>query len=126
MRAGRDGDHAQAIGAGAGDVERCVAYNRRALARVGDAVASGAGAGDWAEVVAKLGVDIPLAKRDPHYFLPTQDTRYLLFGSDQAEMQRQFVSFFSEADWQANQAMQAELGELREDVAGGGEGGHGA
>jgi phytoene dehydrogenase-like protein len=68
------------------------------------------------ELLAKLGIELPLLRRDPHYFLPTTDGRYLLFGSDQAEMRRQFVSFFSEADWQANQQMQTELGELREDV----------
>ena len=69
------------------------------------------------ELVAKLGVDIPLAKRDPHYFLPTQDTRYLLFGSDRAAMKRQFLEFFSERDWRANEALTEEIAALREDVA---------
>jgi hypothetical protein len=69
------------------------------------------------ELVAKLGVDIPLARRDPHYFLPTQDTRYLLFGSDRGAMQRQFLEFFSERDWKANEALTAEIAALREDVA---------
>ena len=57
------------------------------------------------ELVAKLGIDIPLAKRDPHYFLPTTDRRYLLFGSDRAAMKRQFLAFFSERDWKANEAL---------------------
>src|SRR5580658_4206062 len=69
------------------------------------------------ELIAKLGVDIPLAKRDPHYFLPTQDTRYLLFGSDREAMRRQFLEFFSERDWKANLALTAEIAQLREDVA---------
>lgn len=69
------------------------------------------------ELVAKLGVDIPLVRRDPHYFLPTEDTRYLLFGSDRAAMKRQFLEFFSERDWKANEALTAEIAQLREDVA---------
>ncbi|HUJ25128.1 MAG TPA: FAD-dependent oxidoreductase, partial [Myxococcales bacterium] len=36
------------------------------------------------ELVQKLGVDIPVMRRDPHYFLPTTGKRYLMFGSDQA------------------------------------------
>ena len=32
------------------------------------------------ELVAKLGIDIPTVRRDPHYFLPTTDGRSLLFG----------------------------------------------
>src|SRR5262245_39400513 len=42
------------------------------------------------ELLTKLAVDIPLKRRDPHYFLPTTDQRYLLFGSDQAAMKDQF------------------------------------
>ena len=30
-------------------------------------------------------------RRDPHYFLPTTGERYLLFGSDQEAMKRQFI-----------------------------------
>lgn len=69
------------------------------------------------ELIAKLGVDIPVVRRDPHYFLPTTGERYLLFGSDAASTQRQFIDFFSEADWQAHQALQRELDQLREDLA---------
>ena len=47
-----------------------------------------------------------LLRRDPHYFLPTTGDRYLLFGSDQAAMRAQFLSFFSEADWRPNEALQ--------------------
>ena len=70
------------------------------------------------ELPAKLGIDIPLLRRDPHYFLPTTGDRYLLFGSDRAATQRQYVDFFSAADWAADEAMQAEIGLLREDLAG--------
>src|SRR5439155_3569976 len=59
----------------------------------------------------------PFLRRDPHYFLPTTDRRYLLFGSDHEEMKRQFLSFFSAEDWRAHEAMQAELAALRADVA---------
>ena len=62
------------------------------------------------ELIRKLGIDIPVLRRDPHYFLPTTGKRYLLFGSDQQAMRSQFVSFFSEQDWRANQALQTEIG----------------
>ena len=68
------------------------------------------------ELIQKLGVDIPVKRRDPHYFLPTTGKRYLLFGSDQAAMKDQFLSFFSEQDYRANQALQKEIGEIRDDV----------
>jgi phytoene dehydrogenase-like protein len=69
------------------------------------------------ELLTKLAIDLPVKRRDPHYFLPTTSNRYLLFGSDQAAMRAQFLSFFSEADWRANQALQDEIAQLREDVA---------
>jgi glucose-6-phosphate 1-dehydrogenase len=69
------------------------------------------------ELVQKLGVELPLLRRDPHYFLPTTDGRYLLFGSDRAAMQQQFEGFFSKQDWEANVRLEEELGKLREDVA---------
>jgi phytoene dehydrogenase-like protein len=69
------------------------------------------------ELLADLGVDLPLRRRDPHYFLPTTDGRYLLFGSDEASLREQFVSFFSESDWKAHVALNAEMAALRDDVA---------
>lgn len=69
------------------------------------------------ELVKKLGIDLPLVRRDPHYFLPTTDGRYLLFGSNQEEMHRQFVQFFSEEDWQANVRLQVEITAIRDDIA---------
>ena len=69
------------------------------------------------ELLRTLDVEIPVIRRDPHYFLPTTDERFLLFGSDREEMKRQFVSFFSEADWKANEAMNHEIALIREDVA---------
>ncbi|MGZ6144128.1 MAG: phytoene desaturase family protein [Myxococcales bacterium] len=68
------------------------------------------------ELVQKLDVDLPVLRRDPHYFLPTTGKRYLLFGSNQAEMKVQFLAFFSEQDWRANQALQNEIGQIRDDV----------
>jgi phytoene dehydrogenase-like protein len=68
------------------------------------------------ELMQKLGVAIPVLRRDPHYFLPTTGKRYLLFGSDQSAMKSQFESFFSAQDYQANQALQAEISALRDDV----------
>src|SRR5947208_7901612 len=69
------------------------------------------------ELIAKLGARFTLIRRDPHYFLPTTDRRYLLFGSDAAAMRRQFVEFFSEEDWSANEAMNREIGRIRDDLA---------
>jgi len=69
------------------------------------------------ELTRRLGIELPLLRRDPHYFLPTTGDRYLLFGSDKAALRRQFVEFFSEADWRANEALQTEIGALREDIA---------
>jgi phytoene dehydrogenase-like protein len=69
------------------------------------------------ELIGKLGVDLPLKRRDPHYFLPTTGNRYLLIGSDRASTKRQFLEFFSEADWAAHSAMNAELAAIRDDIA---------
>ena len=69
------------------------------------------------ELIAKLGAKFQLIRRDPHYFLPTTDRRYLLFGSDADSMRRQFVEFFSEDDWRANEAMNREIGQIRDDLA---------
>src|SRR4051812_39023621 len=38
------------------------------------------------ELMKLTGVEIPVIRRDPHYFLPTRDGRYLLFGSDKSAM----------------------------------------
>lgn len=69
------------------------------------------------ELLAITGVELPLLARDPHYFLPTTDGRHLLLGSDREAVKRQFVAFFSTADWRADEAMNAELAMLREDLA---------
>jgi phytoene dehydrogenase-like protein len=69
------------------------------------------------ELLRELELELPLKRRDPHYFLPTLDERYLLFGSNEQEMRRQFLAFFSEEDWKANQAMNAELAAMRDDLA---------
>ena len=69
------------------------------------------------ELLEKLELRLPLLRRDPHYFLPTTSDRYLLFGSDAEAMREQFVRFFSEQDWRANQELQREIGQIRDDVA---------
>ncbi|MBO0746422.1 MAG: NAD(P)-binding protein, partial [Candidatus Dormibacteraeota bacterium] len=61
------------------------------------------------EILAELELDLPLIRRDPHYFLPSSGRGYLLLGSDAAANQAQFTSFFSERDWRADQALGAEL-----------------
>ncbi|SDY53657.1 Phytoene dehydrogenase-related protein [Micromonospora pattaloongensis] len=72
------------------------------------------------ELIRTLDVEIPVLRRDPHYFLPTPGgagSPYLLFGSDRAATRSQMASFFSPADVGADDAMQAELAALREDLA---------
>src|SRR5690349_8394196 len=72
------------------------------------------------ELIRTLAVDIPVLRRDPHYFLPTPGpvgSPYLLFGSDREATRAQLRSFFSEADLAADDALQAELDALREDLA---------
>ena len=69
------------------------------------------------ELMEAVGVKMPIKRRDPHYFLPRRDKGYLLFGSDAASMKQQFLSFFSEQDWKANEAMLAEIHAIRDDIA---------
>ncbi|MFB2936996.1 phytoene desaturase family protein [Aerosakkonemataceae cyanobacterium BLCC-F154] len=69
------------------------------------------------ELLKKLHINLPTIRRDPHYFLPTTDNRYLLFGSNQEAMKQQFIDFFSQADWKANEALQNEISQIREDIA---------
>jgi len=69
------------------------------------------------ELLDRLQLELPLIRRDPHYFLPTTTDRYLLFGSDEARLAADFRRFFSERDYQAHQALGLELSALREDIA---------
>ncbi|MFY1695149.1 MULTISPECIES: phytoene desaturase family protein [unclassified Solwaraspora] len=72
------------------------------------------------ELLATLDVTIPVLRRDPHYFLPTPGgpgSPYLLFGADRAATRAQMAATFSPADVAADDAMQAELAALRDDLA---------
>lgn len=69
------------------------------------------------ELIQKLGVHIPLKRRNPHYFLPTTGEKYLMFGADAEDTKRQFIEFFSKADWDAHINMQDEISKIREDIA---------
>ncbi|RMG17168.1 MAG: NAD(P)/FAD-dependent oxidoreductase [Deltaproteobacteria bacterium] len=69
------------------------------------------------ELMARLGIEVEILRRDPHYFLPTRDGRYLLFGSNRGDVERQIRTFFSEADARAQAALEETLAGLREDVA---------
>lgn len=72
------------------------------------------------ELLTTLDVDIPVLRRDPHYFLPTPGgpgSPYLLFGADRAATRAQMAAAFSPADVAADDAMQAELAALRDDLA---------
>lgn len=69
------------------------------------------------ELLQKLGIELTLIRRDPHYFLPTTSDRYLLLGSDAAEVERNFREFFTEKDLKENARLDREIAALREDVA---------
>jgi phytoene dehydrogenase-like protein len=69
------------------------------------------------ELLRALAIDLPLIRRDPHYFLPTTGDRYLLLGSDAESVERNFKRFFSERDYLANRELERELAALREDIA---------
>ena len=61
------------------------------------------------EIATALDLDLPLVRRDPHYFLPTTSGSYVLLGSERVG--------FSDADEKADAALQEEIGALRDDVA---------
>ncbi len=69
------------------------------------------------ELLGALELDLPLVRRDPHYFLPTLDGRHLLLGADPGAARDQVMQFFTEQDWRANEALNAELAMLRDDLA---------
>lgn len=68
------------------------------------------------ELMRTLDVSFPLLRRDPHYFLPTTEGRYLLMGSDRSASEVQLARFFSSRDADADRALQAELSMFRQDV----------
>ena len=68
------------------------------------------------ELIRLLGANLPLVRRDPHYFLPTLDTRYLLLGSDAADVRRQCEAFFSREDADAVDALTREIAAIRDDI----------
>jgi len=69
------------------------------------------------ELIVDLDLDLPLIRRDHHYFLPALDGRYLLLGADTASPRDLFIEFFTEQDWRANELMSLELADLRDDLA---------
>jgi len=69
------------------------------------------------ELLQILDVELPLVRRDPHYFLPTLDGRHLLLGADRAANREQFEEFFTAQDWRAQEALSGELSALTSDLA---------
>ena len=69
------------------------------------------------EILAELELDLPLVRRDPHYFLPTTGTASLLLGADPGANAREITTAFGEHDLRASRALDAELALLREDLA---------
>jgi phytoene dehydrogenase-like protein len=70
------------------------------------------------EVMAATGITVKTIRRDPHYFLPTygQGGKHLLLGSDAKANRQMLESFFSAADALANERLDLELEQLREDL----------
>jgi phytoene dehydrogenase-like protein len=65
------------------------------------------------EVLRLMQVDLPLLRRDPHYFLPTtRPGSYLMYGTNATP-----TDLLSERDLQADAALQDEVAKLREDIA---------
>ncbi len=69
------------------------------------------------EIMQATGIALPLKRRDPHYFLPTTDGRYLMLGSDRDATRDQLTRFFSADDVRANDALLDEIGAIRDDIA---------
>jgi len=72
------------------------------------------------ELLRTLDLDIPVLRRDPHYFLPTPGgpgAPYLLFGTDREATRAQMERFFSPRDVAADEALQVEIAALRADLA---------
>jgi phytoene dehydrogenase-like protein len=72
------------------------------------------------ELLRELDVDIPVLRRDPHYFLPTPGpagSPHLLFGRDHAATRAQMEQYFSPRDIAADDQLAAEIGALRADLA---------
>ncbi|MBB2942238.1 phytoene dehydrogenase-like protein [Actinoplanes lutulentus] len=72
------------------------------------------------ELLRTLDLDIPVLRRDPHYFLPTPGpagSPYLLFGRDRDDTRAQLEQFFSPRDAAADEALAVEIGALRADLA---------
>lgn len=70
------------------------------------------------KLMRQLDLQLPLIRRDPHYFLPTtRADRYLLLGSDADANRESMLRFGTARDVRADAAMQAELSDLRDDIA---------
>src|SRR5690606_3720468 len=72
------------------------------------------------ELLATLEIDLPLRRRDPHYFLPTPGpvgSPYLLYGADRDATRARLADRFGAADLAADDALAAEVAALRDDLA---------
>lgn len=65
------------------------------------------------EMEEALEINVPKLRRDPWYFVPGLDGKYLLSGSDQQAMKGLFDTFYTEKDWKAHCAMQELLEQIR-------------
>lgn len=69
------------------------------------------------ELLRRLELELPLRRRDPHYFLPTPERgRHLLLGSDAAANEASVRALVGDADLAALTALQRELAALRDDL----------
>jgi phytoene dehydrogenase-like protein len=68
------------------------------------------------ELIRLLDIELPFVRRDPHYFLPTTRDTYLLLGADAAANRAAVEKAFGAADANADDALNAELSALRDDI----------
>jgi phytoene dehydrogenase-like protein len=69
------------------------------------------------ELIQLLDVEIPVVRRDPHYFLPTTAGTHLSLGADAAGNRAAIEAAFGAENAKADDALSAELAALRDDVA---------
>ena len=69
------------------------------------------------ELIRLLGLRLPLVRRDPHYFLPSEREGHLLLGADAGANARALAERFSPQDAEADRRLGEEVAAIREDLA---------
>src|SRR4051794_38628514 len=69
------------------------------------------------ELMRLLDLQIPVVRRDPHYFLPTTSDTHLLLGADASANRDAIEAAFGADNARTDDALAAELAALRQDIA---------